>query len=224
MTTQTCPACGAVNASGNFCNSCGNPLGPRTCRNCSTPLSPKARFCHKCGEAVAGSVPRKSETTAWIVAGVASVALVGLELLPLPFPLTTPPVPAVYRALEGRPCQGALLELPIDRNRFGPRDKPRLYFQTRHGCPISGGFISRHFEQTSVQRAWRAFATRKRPDPAATAALRERLLAAGFGDIVIWRSAYTDTGTREREERAAYLLAGQAPWYSGADGAIYRLR
>ena len=77
MTTSTCPACGATNAGGNFCNSCGNPLGPRLCRNCAAPLSPKARFCHKCGEAVAGAIPRKSENTAWIVAGVASLALVG---------------------------------------------------------------------------------------------------------------------------------------------------
>ena len=76
MTSPTCPACGAATAGGSFCNSCGNPLGPRTCRNCSAALSPKARFCHRCGEAVAGAIPRKSENTAWIVAGVASLALI----------------------------------------------------------------------------------------------------------------------------------------------------
>jgi hypothetical protein len=77
MTNPICPACGAANAGGNFCNACGNPLGPRSCRNCSAPLSPKARFCHKCGEAVAGAISRKSENTAWIVAGGGSLALVG---------------------------------------------------------------------------------------------------------------------------------------------------
>jgi hypothetical protein len=77
MTNPICPACGTASAGGNFCNSCGTPLGPRVCRSCSAPLSPKARFCHRCGEAAAGAVPRKSENLAWIVAGVASLALVG---------------------------------------------------------------------------------------------------------------------------------------------------
>ena len=77
MTSPICPACGAASAGGNFCNACGTPLGPRTCRGCSAPLSPQARFCHRCGEAVTGSIPRKTENTAWIVAGVASLALIG---------------------------------------------------------------------------------------------------------------------------------------------------
>jgi hypothetical protein len=75
-TTPICPACGATSAGGNFCNACGNPLGPRSCRNCAAPLSPKAQFCHKCGEAVAGAIPRRTENLAWIVAGAASLALV----------------------------------------------------------------------------------------------------------------------------------------------------
>ena len=77
MTTPICPACGVASAGGNFCNACGNPLGPRSCRNCAAPLSPTAQFCHKCGEAVAGAIPRRSEKLAWIVAGIASLALIG---------------------------------------------------------------------------------------------------------------------------------------------------
>lgn len=77
MTTPLCPSCGAASTGGNFCNACGTPLGPRTCRNCSAPLSARARFCHRCGQAAAGGAPPRSENLAWIIAGVASVALVG---------------------------------------------------------------------------------------------------------------------------------------------------
>ena len=77
MTTTICPACGATGTSGNFCNTCGAPLGPRTCRHCSAPLSPQAKFCHKCGEPVSGGPARKSENLAWLVAGIASLALIG---------------------------------------------------------------------------------------------------------------------------------------------------
>jgi hypothetical protein len=76
MTAPICPSCGAPSSGGNFCNACGTPLGPRTCRNCSAPLSPQARFCHRCGEAAAGAIPKRSENLAWIIAGVAALALV----------------------------------------------------------------------------------------------------------------------------------------------------
>lgn len=77
MTTPTCPSCGTISSGGNFCNTCGTPLGPRSCRNCAAPLSTQARFCHRCGEPVGGVIARKSENLAWIVAGVTSLALVG---------------------------------------------------------------------------------------------------------------------------------------------------
>lgn len=77
MTTATCPACGTPSSGGNFCNTCGTPLGPRTCRSCSASLSPQARFCHRCGEPAGGVISRPRENLAWIVAGAASVALVG---------------------------------------------------------------------------------------------------------------------------------------------------
>ena len=77
MTIPICPSCGAAGTGGNFCNACGTPLGPRSCRNCSAPLSPQARFCHRCGEGAAGTIPRKSENLAWTVAGIVSLGLVG---------------------------------------------------------------------------------------------------------------------------------------------------
>jgi hypothetical protein len=77
MTAPICPACGVAGTGGSFCHACGNPLGPRTCRSCTAALSPTARFCHRCGEAVAGAIPRSTEHTAWIAAGIASLALIG---------------------------------------------------------------------------------------------------------------------------------------------------
>jgi hypothetical protein len=77
-TSSTCPACGAA-ASGNFCSSCGASLTPRTCGSCRAELSAQARFCHRCGHPVASGAragPR-SERTAWLVAGVLCVLLVG---------------------------------------------------------------------------------------------------------------------------------------------------
>jgi hypothetical protein len=77
-TLSTCPACGAA-ASGNFCSSCGASLAPRSCGSCHAELSAQARFCHRCGHPVAsgtGGGPR-SERTAWLVAAVLCVLLVG---------------------------------------------------------------------------------------------------------------------------------------------------
>ena len=80
MTTPaaTCPACGH-SASGAFCTDCGARLGPRTCPACQAPLSPKARFCHRCGRSAAGAPGRGSERLPWIIAG--SAIAVSLALI-----------------------------------------------------------------------------------------------------------------------------------------------
>lgn len=79
----SCPACGAE-ASGNFCSRCGTNLGPARCAHCSAELSGRARFCHRCGrpvgpgqgQPVAGA-PARSDRTAWTVAGVLVLLLIG---------------------------------------------------------------------------------------------------------------------------------------------------
>lgn len=82
MTTPpnpSCPNCGTP-ATGNFCPNCGHSLGPSSCTRCQAPLSPGARFCHRCGTPVAGALSgaRRTERTAWIVAGVLALGLVGM--------------------------------------------------------------------------------------------------------------------------------------------------
>ena len=45
-----CPACGAENDGGKFCQECGGSLSPRTdCPRCGTKLKPNAKFCPECG-------------------------------------------------------------------------------------------------------------------------------------------------------------------------------
>jgi hypothetical protein len=73
----SCPACGAA-GSGKFCSNCGASLTARSCAFCHAGLSAQARFCHRCGHPVAvGSPSGRSDRTAWQVAGVLCLLLVG---------------------------------------------------------------------------------------------------------------------------------------------------
>jgi len=45
-----CPACGAENEGGKFCQECGASLAPEVeCPRCGTKLKSKAKFCPECG-------------------------------------------------------------------------------------------------------------------------------------------------------------------------------
>jgi hypothetical protein len=83
-TPPVCPACGAP-ATGNFCSRCGAGLASPDCARCQAHLSPGARFCHRCGQAVPGAGPTAlaadRERVAWRVAGAIAVVLVGAILL-----------------------------------------------------------------------------------------------------------------------------------------------
>src|SRR4051812_45687252 len=82
MTSETtkCPNCGAA-ASGRFCSSCGTALAGASCTHCGAPLTPGARFCHRCGTP-SGTAPVNNRSFAaglpWAVAGIALVALIAL--------------------------------------------------------------------------------------------------------------------------------------------------
>jgi hypothetical protein len=78
-----CPACGTA-AAGKYCSACGASLVARACAGCRADLSPQARFCHRCGRAAGpgaapdGRAPLPSrERTAWLVAGLLCVLLIG---------------------------------------------------------------------------------------------------------------------------------------------------
>ena len=62
-TPAACRACGAA-VSGKFCSECGTPVGPVRCAGCGAELSPGAKFCHRCGTAVAAGAGSSSRPPA----------------------------------------------------------------------------------------------------------------------------------------------------------------
>lgn len=77
----TCPTCGAA-ASGRFCSGCGTALAGASCATCDAPLTPGARFCHRCGTP-AGATPAAASrgfagVLPWAVAALAMVSLIAL--------------------------------------------------------------------------------------------------------------------------------------------------
>src|SRR5581483_7030839 len=155
---------------------------------------------------------------------LAGAALVGVELLAVPLPLSEPPASPLYAWLAARPCRGPLFELAIDTSAYRYWDKRRLYFQTQHGCPISGGFIARNLVLTPEQEAWLSYAHHTKPSPALANAMRTRLLEAGFTDVVIARDAYADKRHYRRDRDVARALVGVPPAYDGPDGVVIPLR
>lgn len=78
-----CPSCGA-SVTGRFCAECGTSLGGATCGECRAPLTPGAKFCHRCGTPV-GERPARlaaerglAGALPWAVAAIALLALVAL--------------------------------------------------------------------------------------------------------------------------------------------------
>jgi hypothetical protein len=90
----------------------------------------------------AGAPPRRRA----LVLGGVGLALL-LELAPCPRPLHAATVPSIYRTIAADPCDVRVLELPV-----GLRDGIRSvgafradsqFFQTVHGKPLVGGYLSR---------------------------------------------------------------------------------
>jgi hypothetical protein len=72
-TGRTCASCGA-HVAGRFCAQCGAASDLGNCPSCQSPLSPGARFCHRCGAPTRGGAAGGGrERTAWIIAGAAVV-------------------------------------------------------------------------------------------------------------------------------------------------------
>lgn len=51
--TTVCPNCGQPAGDGNFCAHCGASFKTKVCPNCGAPLAEGAKFCSKCGTAIA---------------------------------------------------------------------------------------------------------------------------------------------------------------------------
>jgi hypothetical protein len=103
-------------------------------------------------------VSRNRPGIRWLVAGGAMILLV-FEYLYFPFPTTPASVPEFYYNLSALPGEGAVLELPMGRQ----RSKLYMYYQTVHNRPVVEGHISRtpeeayaFIEATPVLRSFRA--------------------------------------------------------------------
>lgn len=85
--TTVCPSCKAQ-ASGNFCSTCGAALAGAHCASCRAPLTPGAKYCHRCGTPVGAAGPAAATgapnekgfgaALPWAVSAIALVALIAL--------------------------------------------------------------------------------------------------------------------------------------------------
>ena len=110
--------------------------------------------------------PRRRGLILWAVG-----CALAFELLPVPRTLYSAEIPSVYRTIAADPRPIRVLELP-----FGIRDglssigdfsAASQFYQTAHGKPLVGGYLSRISEQ-------RAAALRRRPVRSALIALSEK--------------------------------------------------
>ena len=76
-----CTACSTDSAAGRFCSNCGAPLQGAACASCRAPLTPGAKFCHRCGTPAGSPSVRPSGIASalpWSVAAIALLALVAM--------------------------------------------------------------------------------------------------------------------------------------------------
>ena len=78
---MTCPQCGAEEQSGKFCAECGAGLDV-PCPSCGAAAQPGARYCTRCGSALASGARARSPRTLWLIAGVAVLVVALMLLLP----------------------------------------------------------------------------------------------------------------------------------------------
>jgi hypothetical protein len=85
----------------------------------------------------------------WLRWAIATIVI--LELLPIPRPLYSARVPAIYDRVATDPHDARVLQLPFGVrdgvSSFGSYTARTQFFQTRHGKPLIGGVLSRVSER-----------------------------------------------------------------------------
>jgi hypothetical protein len=126
----TCPGCKAK-VSGKFCSNCGATLVAANCAACNAPLTPGAKFCHRCGTAAGAEGPVTQGGFAsglpWAVAGIALVAFIAL-VAGQRFGRTPAAASAPATDQAAAPFAGASGVRPPDISNFTPAEAAaRLY-------------------------------------------------------------------------------------------------
>ena len=138
----------------------------------------------------------------------------------MPVPVRPVEVPPFYYQLAASPEEGVVLEWP-----FGLRRSRSLLYQTVHGRPMVGGYLSR--PRVYPLRSLPPFREREYPDRDITtadpaAAGRAALRLAGVRWIVVLLDDYQ----LDRERLPGFLAryAEPEPLYADAQTAVYRPR
>ncbi len=128
-TPMPCPTCAAP-ATGRFCSNCGTSLLARSCSHCQADLSPRARFCHRCGQPVAEeALPkgRSSDRGAWLFALAMCLLLVGAIIFQVVSDRPAPVAPDMANAgatVPRDPGESAAAPGPApDISRMTPRER-----------------------------------------------------------------------------------------------------
>ncbi len=74
---------------------------------------------------------------------IGAIALIAIELFPIPYPQLTADVPRWYYQLAQEPGEFSILELPPQSDFW--TGEYRMYYQTVHGKEIFGGSLSREY-------------------------------------------------------------------------------
>lgn len=163
------------------------------------------------------------------LSGLAAVAVCA-ELAWLPYPVTPAHVPAFYRQMAAESAGGALLEIPYVRKT--EEHTARMLYQTVHGHPIFGGYISRGdphipYEQIPGFRAWQSFSGEREITEPTTAAWQEQALAAlnhyGASYVVLERSALFLPRLQAAQILARSMLGPAAEVYRDSETIAYRV-
>jgi hypothetical protein len=127
----TCPGCKAK-VSGKFCSNCGATLVAANCAACNAPLTPGAKFCHRCGTPAGAEGPVSQSGLQsglpWAVAGIALVAFIALIAGQRFSRTSTPDAPRVADQPAAPFAGGASGARPPDISNMTPAEAAsRLY-------------------------------------------------------------------------------------------------
>jgi hypothetical protein len=84
------------------------------------------------------------------VIALAAIALITIEIFPMPYVQLPAPIPGWYHELGKEQGDFSILELPTQSDYW--HGAYRMYYQTAHGKRIFGGYISREFAHPFLER------------------------------------------------------------------------